>query len=326
VLESACDWCDDRGDFPRSLSLLVKIDRIEPAGGVCERMAKTLHRLDRDSEAIATLMRGVSLLGDADEVDPATLYQVAACYCIDDHRFTDALACIQLSDASPTPRVWQLMARCYEAMGKLEDAEQCMRQQATNSPEDMVDYYLWAKRLGRKDTAGVRQKALAAIGPHNDSIFPSVCMSLAEDQEHKALELLRSFPDALGDAFGSAQLLILATKHSDKDLAKHAAESLSDPFGLALKSLASAKDIGTAAREFDEWVHRQLDDENAVDWYSLAGRYLLAAGHVEQGKTFLIKAIRCSAREQPNYFLAWRELQKLGEDPRQLMSVSTSQP
>jgi len=62
-----------------------------------------------------------------------------------------------------------------------------------------------------------------------------------------------------------------------------------------------------------------------VDWYSLAGRYLVAAGHAQEAKDYLARAIRLTEREKSNYALAWRELVKLGEDPKKLQASPATQ-
>jgi hypothetical protein len=62
-----------------------------------------------------------------------------------------------------------------------------------------------------------------------------------------------------------------------------------------------------------------------VDWYSLAGRSLVAAGHAQEAKDYLARAIRLTEREKSNYALAWRELVKPGEDTKKLQAAPTTQ-
>ena len=94
---------------------------------------------------------------------------------------------------------------------------------------------------------------------------------------------------------------------------------------MQCKSLAQAKDLSASIAAFDLWVSRQLYDEDSVDWYSLAGRYLIAMGHPSEGRAFLIRAIRQPAHEQQDYYLAWRELLKMGENPQKLMLPPATQ-
>jgi tetratricopeptide (TPR) repeat protein len=323
VMLAACDWCEQRGDFQRSLNLLQRIDSIEPNGEVCERLAKTVRHLGRHEEAIADLMRGITL-ASGPSPDNGSLYQRAACYLIDDGRYDDALAAIQMSADAPTPRVWQLMARCYEAAGRLEDADECLRQQALADPAASVQYYLWARRLDRRDANGIRCKAAAAVAQPGDSIEPAFYLNLADDREARAVDVLTKNFDKLSDAFDFAQVMILAKKQGNSALFSRATAAMKTrnlsnfEFGDQLKLLAAAADLPAGMSVFDDWANRQLDDENAVDWYSLAGRYLVAAGHVAEGKAYLARAVRCTPRERENYYLAWRELKKMGEDPRRL--------
>jgi tetratricopeptide (TPR) repeat protein len=329
VMESACSWCESLGDFPRSFKLLQQVDQIEPSSEVCDRLAKTAHHLGRHSEAIDYLLRGVALAAD-DTSDAGSLYQRAANYLIQDHRYTDALQCIQISSDTPTPRTWSLLARCYEAMGRIEDADECFRLQAASNQQSYTQYYLWAKRLGRKDANDIRRKALVALT--TDNLWPQFYLDLADDQDRRAMEFLHEKMTDPTDAFATAQLLILAKKLGKTNVFNSAVDVLNQvgfdnsSFGAALKALVESKDLSDGMAGFDAWANRQLEDEYQMDWYSLAGRYLVAAGHLNEGKQYLVRAIRLSPHERENYYLAWRELQKMGENPRQLASRSTTLP
>jgi tetratricopeptide (TPR) repeat protein len=175
----------------------------------------------------------------------------------------------------------------------------------------------------------IRRKAQLTFAQPTE-FMPEFFMAMAEDQEHKAFDTLRRYRGSMDDAYQFAQLAILAKKqHEDASLndALNAMPSATnDSFGTAFKALAQSKDLTRGIAAFDRWIDRQLYDEDAVDWYSLAGRYLLAMGHAPQGKAYLIRAIRQPAHEAQDYYLAWRELLKLGENPQKLvLSATTAQ-
>jgi tetratricopeptide (TPR) repeat protein len=322
---AACEWCNLRGDFDRSLKLLLKIDQIEPSPDVCSRLARLYRHMGQHDEAIAQLMRSIKLGGGNENA-----YQQAAVDLIEDHRFDEALACLEMSADAPTSRIWQLMARCDEAMGRLDDADECLRQQAAGDPPSIAQHYMWAKRLGRNNLKEIRHKAQQAFIQPSE-LLPEFFMAMTEDQDHKAFDILRRYRGSMDDAFEFAQLAILAKKQNDPASLNDAFNAMAtatenNSFGTALKSLAQAKDLNAALVDFDLWSSRQLYDEDAVDWYSLAGRYLLAAGHPDEAKKYLIRALHQSARERGNFYLAWRELLKMGEKPQELMkSMPTTQ-
>jgi tetratricopeptide (TPR) repeat protein len=223
------------------------------------------------------------------------------------------------------------MARCYEAMDRPEDADECMRQQSLNEPQALVQYYLWAKRLERRDAGAIHKKAVLALLP-SDSCRPSFFLAMADDQERKAMDLVWRDFDKLDDAYDVAQELILARKLKENSILTKSLELLKSTdvqngrFGVALRELALSGDLPAGIAAFDAWAGRQLEDEDSMDWYSLAGRYLVAAGHADEGKAYLIKAIHLSPHERCNYFLAWRELQKMGMNPKQLMKDAARLP
>jgi len=327
VVVAASDWCNTRGDFDRSLKLLHNIDQLEPSVDVCTRLSRLERRLGNRDESLSQMMRAVKLANDPNQTCVA--YQQLAVDLIEDRRYDDALSCVQLSSDTPNSRSWQLMARCYEAMGQYDSADECLRQQAAADPPSISQHYMWAKRLGRKDVKDIRRKAQLTFSQPTE-FMAEFFMSMAEDQEHKAFDTLRRYRGNMDDAYQFAQLAILAKKqHDDTSLndALNAMPSASnDSFGAAFKSLAQSKDIAAGVAAFDQWVDRQLYDEDAVDWYSLAGRYLLAMGHVAEGKAYLIRAVRQPAREQQDYYLAWRELLKMGENPQKLMMSPATAP
>jgi tetratricopeptide (TPR) repeat protein len=327
VMVAASDWCNTRGDFDRSLKLLQKTDQIEPSVDVCTRLSRLDRRLGNREQSISEMMRAVKLANDPNQT--CNVYQQLAVDLIEDHRYDEALSCVQLSSDTPNSRSWQLMARCYEAMGQYDSADECLRQQVTADPPSISQHYMWAKRLGRKDLKEIRRKAQLTFAQPTE-FMPEFFMSMAEDQEHKAYDTLRRYRGSMDDAYEFAQLAILAKQqHEDASLtdALNAMQSATnDSFGTAFKSLAQSKDIAVGIIAFDQWVGRQLYDEDAVDWYSLAGRYLLAMGHAPEGKAYLIRAVRQPAHEAQDYYLAWRELLKIGENPQKLMlSPATAQ-
>lgn len=327
VVLAACEWCNARGDFQRSLAMLEKIDQVEPSVDVCNSLACLEWRLGRHDDSIAQLLRIPKLSGDPNEI--TTAYQQAAVDLIEDHRYEEALARVQQSADSPTSRTWQLMARCYEAMGQLDDADQCLRQQAISDPPSVAQHYLWAKRLGRRDLKEIHRKAQQVFAQQTE-FMPEFYLRMADDQEPKALDILRRYRGSMDDAFPLAQLAILAKKQNDNQTLADAMSGLSAvgpeaSFGPAFKALAQTNDVSQATAAFDLWISRQLYDESAVDWYSLAGRYLVAAGHPAEGKSYLIRGLHQPAHEQEDYFLTWRELLKMGEDPRKLLGSAAIQ-
>jgi tetratricopeptide (TPR) repeat protein len=187
---------------------------------------------------------------------------------------------------------------------------------------------MWEKRLGRKDVKEIRRKA-QLIFTQPSEFMPEFFMSMAEEQEHKAFDTLRRYLGSMDDAYQFAELAILSKKQNEDQSLKDALNAMpsatNDSFGSAFKALAQSKDIAAGIAAFDQWVDRQLYDEDAVDWYSLAGRYLLAMGHTQEGKAYLIHAVRQPAREQQDYYLAWRELLKLGENPQRLLASPATQ-
>jgi tetratricopeptide (TPR) repeat protein len=326
VVTAACDWCNVRGDFERSMQLLQKIDQIQPSVDICTRLARLDRRLGHRDESLSQMLRAVKLTNDPSEI--TNTYQQMAVDLIEDHRYDEALACVQSSSDTPNSRSWQLMARCYEAMGQLDSADECFRQQEASDPPSISQHYMWAKRLDRKDLKDIRRKAQLTFSQPTE-FMPEFFMSMAEDQEHKAFDTLRRYRGSMDDAYEFAQLAILSKKQNETQSLNDALNALpsasNDSFGAAFKALARSKDIAAGIAAFDQWVDRQLYDEDAVNWYSLAGRYLLAMGHPREGKAYLIRAVHQPAYEQQNYFLAWRELLKLGENPQALVAPPQTQ-
>jgi tetratricopeptide (TPR) repeat protein len=328
VVLTACDWCNVRGDFQRSVDLLTGIDEIEPSVEICNRQAALARKLGRHEDSINLQLRALKLSNDAD--DTLNTCQQAAVYLIEDHRFAEALSCIQISSDTPSVRSWQLSARCYEGMGQLEDADACRRQEDALDATTTVGHYLWAWRFGRADVRQLHAKVLAGLNAQPDDFASRFFLALADDQEHKALDTLRSNRASITDPYALAQLIILAKKQNDAEAFADALTSLSqvpmdESFARAFGTFARAHDPASAMVGFDRWINLQLDVENAVDWYSLAGRYLVAAGHAQEAKDYLARAIRLTEREKSNYALAWRELVKLGEDPRKLQASPATQ-
>jgi tetratricopeptide (TPR) repeat protein len=318
---AACDWCNDRGDFARALKLMQNVDRIEPSFEVSNRLAKLQWRLGDRARAIAKLLQAIHMAGDT---DLTMAYQQAAVYLIGEHRFAEALDCVKLSSETPTARTWQLMTRCYEGMGDLEKADECLRQQDLTDPPSIATHYMWAKRLGRSDVKDIRKKAVGVFA-NTTNYSSEFCMAMAEDQEQKALAVLRQSRNQIVDSYDLAELAILDRKENDlhgldETLDAMPVASGNASFGQAFKDLAQARDIRAGMAQFDQWTSRQLDDEDTVDWYSMAGRYLVAAGHAEEGKAYLSRALHQPVHERADFFLAWRAALKLGEDPRQMMA------
>jgi tetratricopeptide (TPR) repeat protein len=275
-------------------------------------------------------MRAIQM---ADDSTPTyDMLHQAADYLIDDHQFDAAISLIQQSagNSPQMPQVYQMLARCYEAMGQLDDADECFRQQDMAFPAFVGQHYLWAKRLGRHDANELRRKAVAYVRQPSDTVNLAPAVSVANDLDQKAMSLLRQSSSV--DALDLAQLVVLSTKLNNKQNRAWAIGQIGAgydvdrPFGLAFKALVEARNVEPAVAAFDAWAARQLDDELAVDWYSYAGRYLVAAGHAEQGRAYLIRAIHQRARERESYYFAWRELQKMGDDPKSLLAEAATRP
>ena len=331
LLRVACDWCNQLGDFDRSLDLLNKLNPLEPSARNYSLTARILHRLGRRDEAVTCILRGTQVTDNSGS--PEELCYQAANYLIEDQHYADALNCIQqASDGySPqSPASWQMMARCYEAMGQFDDADECFRQLEVTYPTGIGQHYLWAKRLGRHDANDLRRKAVAYAHQPGDFVNDAYAVCIANDQEKKALSLLRQ--NAGTDPLDLAQVVVLATKLNNKAARNNAMGQFNNgygvdrSFGLAFKTLVESKDLAPAMAAFDSWADHQLYDDDAMDWYSLTGRYLVAAGHAAEGKAYLIRAIRQTARERENYYLAWRELLQLGEDPKALLAGAATKP
>ncbi len=321
LVMTACDWCNAKGEFERSLKMLQKIDQIEPSGSTCVLISELDRKLGHPDQALAMLTRAVRV---GDSTEPEIAYQLAAVDLIEDHRYSEALASVQMSGDTPTSRTWQLMARCYDDMGQFDSADECFRQQVTADSSYIAEYYLWAIRLNRPDLATIRNKAHLAL---TQQIAPACefYIDMADDQESKALRVLRTdFDSGMDDGFHLAQLVILGRKLHDNVAEESGINGMPNaqthaPFGYAFKALVQSKDLAKGIAGFDLWINQQLDDENAVDWYSLAGRYLLAAGHRNEGRAYLIRCLSQPAHDRCNFYLAWRELVKMGDDPQTLL-------
>jgi tetratricopeptide (TPR) repeat protein len=328
VVLAGCDWCNARGDFNRSFDLVNKVDAIEPSVEVCNRQAALSRKLGRHEDSITEQLRALRLSNEAE--DTQNTCQQAAVYLIEDHRFTEALSCVQASADTPSARSLQLAARCYEGMGQLEDANECLRQVSAQFPTGTREQYFWARRLGRRDALQLHAKLVALVNAQPDDFMSRFYLALADDEDQKALDVLTRARASVSDAFSLAQLVILAKQQHDRDALAGAMTAikqatLEDSFGGAFSDMVSARDTSAALPAFDRWVELQLDMENAVDWYSLAGRYLIAAGHAQEGRGYLAKAIRRPEREKINYALAWRAMVKLGEDPQKLIASPATQ-
>jgi tetratricopeptide (TPR) repeat protein len=328
VLRISCDWCNQVGDWERSLALLNRLNDLQPSSEVSALTARVLHRQGRTDEAIATALRGTNLSDYSWSYAP--LYHMAADFLIEEHRYSDAITCVQRasdSDSNQSPMVLGVMARCYELMGQMDDADECFRQLDLAVPAFIGEHYLWARRVGRHDANALRAKAAAYVHQPNDPIDLGWVVYLVNDQEQRALNQVRGH--GAENMLDAPQTLILATRLHDPVAKKRALDQMSRMYGnsrsflLAFAALAQATDMRTATAVFDAWMTRQLDEEGPVDWCSLAGRYLVAAGHVAEGKAYLIRAIQQPTREKVNYYLAWRELQKLGDDPQALLKPAT---
>ena len=328
VVGRAADWCQARGQFDRELDLLRGIDAIEPTPVQCERLARVARRTGHADAAVAYCVRGVRLSGDAGGESgltgnewPPRLYQLAAAGLIADGRFEEAMAL--LGRVPVDAQGLALMARCYERQGRLDEAESCLRQRSAVTPLTLVQYALWAQRLGRPTAGDVRAKAAAAVAhpaangpPHPDVRRAAFFLATADGQPALALDVLRQawVQKQLTDATDLARLAAAAAA-GDANLARQALDVAADadpddggPFGRAINALAKTP---SAVAAFDLWCDRQLDPDQAVTWHALAGQYLLATGHPAEARAELEMVLASPAREQEDYAVAWQTMRRL---------------
>jgi tetratricopeptide (TPR) repeat protein len=318
VVAAAVDWADRRADFTRSLKLLRNLDQTNPSSQVCQQIARLCRRLGYRQSAEQYLLRGLAVNSDVSQT--LGLNQQRSEYLIDDGKYSDALSCLTASGDTPDARSLQLMARCYEHLGRINEAADCMTQLCVVDPLSIEQYYMWAQRVGRKDVNEIGRKAAAAFAATGDDVDRTAFMRLAQNQDRMALDIMRQHLGNSSNAKEFAQALVLAVKLNDasetSELLKRMPNDGGDDqpgFGIAINALANSDNIDAGVRAFEAWVSRQLDLENAVDWYSLAGRYLVAAGHAAQGRRYLDKALAEAPRERESYFLAWRELKRIAK-------------
>jgi tetratricopeptide (TPR) repeat protein len=334
VVARAADWCQARGQFDRELALLRGIDAVEPTPAVCERLARVARRAGHPEAAVAYCVRSARLAGgntdDAD--DGATrLVQLAAADLIADGHLDEAMAFLHRGGGPSDARGLGLMARCDERMGRLDEAESCLRQASAVAPMTVVQYALWARRLGRATAGDVHAKAVATVAQPGGPA-PGVTMrqaayylATADGQPGPALDVLRQAWEKgqLSDATDLGRLAAAAAGAGDAGLARKAidaargpaADEEGRPFGHAFAALADAPTTAGVAA-FDRWCDRQLDDERAVAWHAVAGQYLLATGHPAEARSELAIVLASPAHEQADYFIAWQAMKRMGAATR----------
>ncbi len=341
VVRLTSDWAVVRGEYAQALSLLAAIDPSDPSPARCRQLGRLRWRLGRPDGAVADLLRGAdeagSGAGDGTD-DRSGLSLEAAADLVDLGRPDAALDAVDGSADQATTPAWQLMARCHEAAGRVDDAETCLRMSAAGDPAvRSVDYYLWAKRHGRTNAAALGKAAAAAAPRPADNPLPSALILLADGDPKAAYKQLSRNADNIqfvrveGNRIegarpwlGYAELAVAAVATADgravDDAFKRAASRQfdDDGFSAAFAALAKADDPAAGAAAFDAWVAHQLDRHDRVDWLSLAGRLMVAAGHKAQGRRYLALAVQTTQYERDEYALAWLALAAGGDDPATL--------
>jgi tetratricopeptide (TPR) repeat protein len=302
LVTRAADWCQARGQFDRELTLLRGLDAVAPTPDLCDRLARVARRTGHPDAAVDYCLRGQRLC-DPTQADRAiALSQLAATGLIADGRFDAAEAILRLHPTDPNGL--DLMARCAERAGHLDEAEAWLREQSSADPLSLARYAMWAQLNGRPSAAAVHAKAAVA----GDDPIHRFYLATADGHADQALAALRHGWQGLTDAAALAELSVAATAAGDGDLARRAVARLrlvavapARPFALAYADLFDDKsDVVT----FDVRCDRLLDDDLSADWHGVAGRYLLAAAHPANGRAELTLALASPAHERTGYLLA----------------------
>ena len=331
VVNQMADWCDARGAYPDALALLLAIDPSDPSPARCRQLGRLCWKLGRPDEAIAQLTRGADLatsgIGNG-IADRAALCDEVAADDVDLGRPDAGLDAVERSADQATTESWDLMARCHEAAGRLDDAETCLRMAAAADAAAAVDYSLWAKRHARTNAPALGRQAAAL---KFDTPVPNALLLLADGDARRAYKYLLANADQVDVSrtrgewgrpwLTYAQFVVAAAGADalDATAKRFAARGFADDgFSAAFAGLVHPADPAAATAAYDDWIAHQLDRHDRVDWLSLAGRLLVATGHKDQGRRYLAAAVQTTQYERPNYALAWLALADLGDDPATL--------
>ena len=324
LVDSAVDICELRGDFDRSFALMSRLSMIAPSSHVYERMARTARHQGRQEQAIACIDAGLRIAPTEtwSGSNGGGLAVLKARIQADDGQYDDALATIGRIEtgtyANSDNSYLLLQARCYEAMGNLDDAESSLRSMGSTNLPQMYEAYFFARRTGRQDAESLHK---AAQGQVADQVEPKVMMLLADGNDDKALDALKDQPVGW---WLQLERMILGAELNKPSQTSGAVEQITAynlPLGRALNQIVSGKDLPAALKQFDQFETIQLNTEELVRYDSAVARYLIAAGHKAEGVRYLTRALRRPDHEQDGYFLAWIAAEKLGLDPASL-SVS----
>jgi tetratricopeptide (TPR) repeat protein len=321
VVDSAVDICELRGDFDRSFSLMFKLSMIAPSSHIYERMARTARHQGRREQAIACIDAGLKIAPTENwsGSNGGALAVLKARIEADEGHYDDALATIARIEAGTYANndnsYLSLQARCYEAMGNLDDAESSLRNMGNTNLPQLYQAYFFARRTGRQDAESLHKAAQAQVA---DQIEPKVMMLLADGNDDKALDAMK---DQNIGWWLQLERMILGAELNKPSQVSGAVEQIMPynlPLGQALNQVVNSKELRVALKQFDEFEAIQLNTEDLVRYDSALARYLIAAGHHEEGVRYLTRALRRPDHEQDGYFLAWIAAEKLGLDPASL--------
>jgi len=254
-------------------------------------------------------------------------------YYMDRKEWTKALPYAEAAAQSWAGWAMLCATKCYEGMGKWDQAELWIRRISERYEDSKIDWYLWCKRTGQGDIEAAREFFLQHLEKTKEhqtenDLESTGIFYLIENQPGKALEIFQRAFTNIKEPYVGLHIVILADQLNDiatRDatlkkiiergkLYKDTRKPLPQAFQIAElfeKCLSSGTQCKLDYKAVDKIIEEAPSDENTNLLY-FVGRFLERHATADQALKYLKRATGSRNIGKWNYALAYYLLRSRG--------------
>jgi tetratricopeptide (TPR) repeat protein len=221
------------------------------------------------------------------------------------------------------------LATALDLAGVPGEAAQVLKAHAKGYPSDAIRWYGWAKRLKRPDAAAAREATDAYIAAHPEDPSDIAWLHLIDGDLEGGINAMMEhdasiyyIPDQLNYAVVAAEAGKKAkTEAILKKVNAYTGDFQFKDLAQTLLALHNGAEVESTVLKYELALGPYFSAERNRE-SALLGRYLAAAGHKQQAVRLLTRAVRAPWTTHLYYTMSWMALERLGEDPQQLIDAA----